>query len=63
MAKGELKNVINRNQDHLASSEPSTPRTASPGFPNTPVTQDSAVNSFLMILVDDYTKSIIVRVL
>jgi hypothetical protein len=58
MAKGELKNVINRNQDHLASSEPSTPRTASPGFPNTPEKQDSALKSYLMILVDDLKKGV-----
>jgi hypothetical protein len=35
MAKGKCKNLTNRNQDYLASSEPSTPNTATPGYPNT----------------------------
>jgi hypothetical protein len=35
MAKGKRKNLTNRNQDYLASSVPSTPTTASPGYPNT----------------------------
>ena len=33
MAKGKHKNLINRNQDHSPSLEPSTPTSASPGFP------------------------------
>jgi hypothetical protein len=33
MAKCKHKNLTNRNQDYLASSEPSTPTTASPGYP------------------------------
>jgi hypothetical protein len=36
MAKGKHKNLINRNEDHSASSEPNTPTTVSPGYPNTP---------------------------
>jgi hypothetical protein len=35
MVKGKPKNLTNRNKDYLASSEPSTPTTASPGYPNT----------------------------
>jgi hypothetical protein len=34
-AKGKRKNLTNRIQDYLASSEPSIPTTASPGYPNT----------------------------
>jgi hypothetical protein len=33
MAKGKLKNISNRNQDYLASSEPSSPTTVNPGYP------------------------------
>jgi hypothetical protein len=33
MAKGEHKNTSNRNQGYLASSEPSPPTTAKPGYP------------------------------
>jgi hypothetical protein len=41
MARGKHKNVTNRNQDYLASSEPSIPTPASPGYPNIPEKQDS----------------------
>ena len=33
---GKSKTTNNRNQVYLASSEPSSPTTASPGYPNTP---------------------------
>ena len=58
MAKGKHKNLTNRNQDYLASSEPSTPTTASPGYPNTPEKQDSDLKSYLMMLVEDFKKGI-----
>ena len=41
MAKGNHKNLSNKNQDNLASSEPSFPTTVSPGYPNTLEKQDS----------------------
>jgi hypothetical protein len=34
MVKGKCKNLTNRNQDHLASLQASTPTTARPGCPN-----------------------------
>ena len=58
MAKGKLKNFNNRNQDHSASSEPSMPTTASPGYHNTPEKQDSDLKSYLMMLVEDFKKGI-----
>jgi hypothetical protein len=58
MAKGKLKNLTNRNQYHLASSESSTPTTASPGYPNTPEKQDSDLKSFLMMLVEDFKRDV-----
>ena len=54
MVKGKHKNLTNRKQDHLTSSEPSTPTTASPGYPNTPEKQDSDLKSYLMMLVEDF---------
>jgi len=33
MARGKHKNLNNRNQGYLAPSEPSSPTTASPGYP------------------------------
>ena len=56
MAKGKLKNLTNRNQDHSPSSEPSTPTSASPGYPNTPEKQDSNLKSYLMMMVEDIKK-------
>ena len=53
MAKGKCKNLTNRNQDHSPSSEPSTPTSASPGYPDTPKKQDSDLKSYLMMLVED----------
>jgi hypothetical protein len=58
MVKGKRKNLTNRNQDHSPSSEPSTPTSASPGYPNTPEKQDSDSKSYLMILVEDLKKGI-----
>jgi hypothetical protein len=58
MAKGKCKNLTNRNQDHLASSEPSTPTTASTAYPNTPEKQVMDLKSYLMMLVEDFKKNI-----
>jgi hypothetical protein len=58
MAKGKCKNLTNRNQENSASSEPSTPTTVSPGYPNTHETQDSGLKSYLMMLVEDFKKGI-----
>jgi hypothetical protein len=54
MAKGKLKDFTNRNQDHLASSEPSSPTTVSPGHANTPEKQDEDLKSYLMMLAYDF---------
>jgi predicted RNase H-like nuclease (RuvC/YqgF family) len=56
MAKGKCKKLTNRNQDHSPSSEPSTPNSASPRYPNTPEKQDSDLKSYLMMLVEDIKK-------
>jgi hypothetical protein len=58
MAKGKCKKLTNGNQDYLASSEPSTSSTASPGYPNTSEKQDSGFKSYLMMLVEDFKKDI-----
>jgi ABC-type oligopeptide transport system ATPase subunit len=56
--KGKCKNITNRNQDYLASSEPSTPTTGSPGYPNTSEKQDLDLKSYLRMLVQDFNKGI-----
>ena len=58
VAKGKRKNLTNRNQDYLASSVPSTPTTASPGYPNTLEKQDVDLKSHLMMLIEDFKKDI-----
>ena len=56
MVKGKCKNLTNRNQDYLASSEPSTPTIASSGFPNTQEKQGSDLKSYLMMLIEHFKK-------
>jgi chromosome segregation ATPase len=56
MMKGRHKNLINRNQDHSPSSEPSTPTSASPGHPNTPKKLDPNLKAYLMMVVEDIKK-------
>jgi hypothetical protein len=58
MAGGKHKNISNRNQGYLASSEPSSPTTASPGYHNTPENQDSDLKSLLMMMIEDIKKDI-----
>jgi uncharacterized protein Yka (UPF0111/DUF47 family) len=58
MAKGICRNVINRNQDHSPSSEPSTPTSSSPGHPNTPEKLDRDLKAYLMMMVEDIKKNL-----
>jgi hypothetical protein len=51
MARGKGKNIGNRNQGYMASSEPSSSTTAIPGYPNTPKKQDSDLKSHLMMMM------------
>ena len=56
MAKGKHKNLSNRNQDHSPSSEPSTPTSGRPGYPNTPEKLDPDLKAYLMLMVEDIKK-------
>jgi hypothetical protein len=53
MAKGKHKNHTSRNKDHSPPSEPITPTSTSPGYPNTPEKQASDLKSYLLMLVKD----------
>jgi hypothetical protein len=55
---GKCKNLTNKNQDYLASSQPSTPTTVSTGYHNTREKQDLDLKSYLMMLVEDFKKDI-----
>ena len=58
MMNGKYKN-LDRNQDYLSASEPSTPTSASPDYTNTSEKQDSNVKSYLMMLVEDFKEDTI----
>jgi hypothetical protein len=59
MEKGKHKNLTNRNQGYVASSEPSSPITASPGYPNTPENlRFELKKSHLMMMIGDFKKDI-----
>jgi hypothetical protein len=57
MVGGKHKKISNRNQGYLASSEPSSPNIASPGYTITPEKQDSDLKSLLtMMMIADFKK-------
>jgi hypothetical protein len=56
MVKGKHKNPTNRNQDHLPSSESSTPTPPSPGQHNTTKKLDPDIKAYLMMMIEDIKK-------
>ena len=58
MVGSKHKNISNRNQGNLASSEPNSPTIASPGYANTQEKQDSDLKSLLMRMIEDIKKGI-----
>jgi hypothetical protein len=57
MEGGTDKNISNRNQDIFkASSEPSSPTSVSPGYPNIVEKQYSDVKITLMMIIEDFRK-------
>jgi hypothetical protein len=59
MAKGKCKNLPNRNLEHSPSSEPSTPSSASPGYPNITEKLDPELKAYLIMMVEDIKKDLI----
>jgi hypothetical protein len=58
MAKDKHKNLSNRNQGYLASSEPSSPTIGNPGYHITLEKQDLDLKSLLMMMIEDCEKDI-----
>ena len=58
MVRSKHKNISNRNQGYLVSSEPSSPTIASPGYPITPEKKDSDLRSLLMMMIENFKKDI-----
>jgi hypothetical protein len=58
MSGGKPKNIRNRNQGYLASSEPNSPNIASPGYTITQEKQDFDLKSLLMMMIEGFKKDI-----
>ena len=61
MMKGKGKNINNRNQGYLVSSEPNSPSTRSTGYPNTSKkkkNQDSDLKSHFMMMLEDINNTL-----
>jgi hypothetical protein len=58
MAGGKSKNISNRNQGYLASSEPNSPTIAIPGYTITLEKQDSDIKSLFMMVIEGFKKDI-----
>ena len=58
MVGGKCKNVNNRNQGNLASSEPNSPTLANSGYTITSEKQDMNLKSLLMMMMEDFKKEI-----
>jgi hypothetical protein len=58
MAGGKPKNMSNRNQGYLASSEPNSPTIESSGYTITLDKQDSDLKSLLMMMIEGFKKDI-----
>jgi hypothetical protein len=52
--RGKGKNISNRNQGYLASSEPRSLTTASPGYLKTLEKQGFDLKSHLMMMIEDF---------
>jgi hypothetical protein len=61
MMSGKDKNISNKNQGYLVSSESSSPTSVSPGYPNTPEKQDSDLKSHFMMMIEDIKKNIYLK--
>ena len=58
MVRDKFKNISNRNQFDLATSEPSSPTRARPVHHNTPRKQDLDLNSHFTKTIVDFKKNI-----
>jgi hypothetical protein len=56
MTGGKHKNISNRNQGYLSSSEPNSPNIAIPGYTITPENQNSDLKSLLITIIEDFKK-------
>jgi hypothetical protein len=58
MVRGKCKNICNKKQGYLSSSEPSSPTIESPGYPITTKKQDSDIKSLFVMMIEGFKKDI-----
>jgi hypothetical protein len=58
MSGDKHKNISNRNQGFLASSEPNSPTIVCPRYTITPEKQDSNLKLLLMMMIENFKKDI-----
>jgi hypothetical protein len=58
MVGGKRKNISNRNQGYLASPEPNSPNTTSPGYAITPEMQNLGLKSLLMTMIENFKNNV-----
>jgi hypothetical protein len=58
MTTGKHEIISDRTQCITAQRQPSSPTTASPGYPNTPEKQDNDQNSHLMKMIEAFKETI-----
>jgi hypothetical protein len=58
MARAKCKTKRRRSQYILAPTEPSSPNTASPGYPKSPKAHDVDVKSYLMKIKESFKEDI-----
>jgi hypothetical protein len=54
MVKGKCNTISNRSQNMWASSEYSSPTTASPEYTNTPENEESVLKSYLIKIIESF---------
>ena len=58
MARGEHGTISSRSQCNFRPSEPSSPTTASPEYPNMPEKQDADLKAHIMKIIENFKEDI-----
>jgi hypothetical protein len=58
MARSKVKNISNRDEGYLASSDSSSLISVRPGYPKTPENQDCDRKSYLMMMIEEFKMNI-----
>ena len=58
MAKGKHNKHTNRNQGHIVTSQPSSPTTASPRYPNILEKPELVLQLYLLMVIEGFTKDL-----